>query len=86
VGDESKADSVNELLNKLSSYNLFNNLLPGALFVFLAGKITHHDYTQTNIAMALAVYYLVGLVGRPFRIFDHRASPQEGLVSSFLRL
>jgi hypothetical protein len=53
---------MTELLNKLSSYNLFNNLLPGTLFVFLASEITHRDYVQRNVLVALALYYLVGLV------------------------
>jgi hypothetical protein len=53
---------MSELFNKLSSYNLFNNLLPGTLFVFLAGQATHHDYIQPNLPVALALYYLVGLV------------------------
>jgi hypothetical protein len=53
---------MNDLLNKLSSYNLFNYLLPGAVFVFIASKIANRDLIQGNVFVELAVYYFIGLV------------------------
>jgi len=53
---------MNELLNKLSSYNLFNNLVPGTVFVFLVSKPIHHDLIPQNIVVELFLYYFAGLV------------------------
>jgi hypothetical protein len=53
---------MNEILNKLSSYNLFNYLLPGAVFVFIASKIANRDLIQGNVFLQLLLYYFIGLV------------------------
>jgi hypothetical protein len=53
---------MNELLNKLSSYNLFNYLLPGILFAVLASEATHYSFLQRDIVLALFLYYFIGLV------------------------
>jgi hypothetical protein len=50
------------LLEKLSSYNLFNYLLPGIIFVILADVITSFSFIQKDIILGLFLYYFIGLV------------------------
>jgi hypothetical protein len=52
---------MKELLDKISSYNLFNYLLPGILFAVLAERITKYSFVQDNIVTGVFVYYLIGL-------------------------
>ena len=54
--------AMNELLNKLSSYNVFNYLLPGIVFAILAGEIIHFPIVQRDILTGAFLYYFVGLV------------------------
>jgi hypothetical protein len=53
---------MNELLNKISSYNVFNYLLPGIVFSLLAGEIIHYPIAQKDILTAAFSYYFIGLV------------------------
>ena len=53
---------MKELLNKISSYNLFNYLLPGILFAVFAERITAYKILQSDIIMGLFLYYFCGLV------------------------
>lgn len=53
---------MKDLLEKLSSYNIFNYLLPGTLFAAGAERISDHRVTQSNIIVDLFVYYFIGLV------------------------
>jgi len=53
---------MKELLEKLSSYNMFNYLFPGILFVVIAKYITVYDFVQSNIIFGLFLYYFIGLV------------------------
>ncbi|RZB35168.1 MAG: hypothetical protein SRB1_00936 [Desulfobacteraceae bacterium Eth-SRB1] len=57
-----KGDDLKELLGKLSSYNLFNYLLPGVIFVVSASKITRYSFIQDDIVIGLFLYYFIGLV------------------------
>lgn len=50
-----------DLLDKLSSYNLFNYLLPGIIFVVLASKSTQYSFIQQDIVIGLFFYYFIGL-------------------------
>jgi hypothetical protein len=54
--------AMNELLAKLSSYNVFNYLLPGIVFAILAGDIIHYPIIQKDIVTGAFFYYFVGLV------------------------
>ena len=51
-----------EILDKLSSYNLFNYLLPGIIFVVVASNVTHYDFIQDDIVIGVFLYYFIGLV------------------------
>lgn len=53
---------MKEILDKLSSYNLFNYLLPGVLFVVIASKVTRYDFIQDDIVIGVFLYYFIGLV------------------------
>ena len=53
---------MNELLNKLTSYNLFNYLLPGAIFVVIAEKTSSFSFIQENIFLAFFLYYFIGMI------------------------
>ena len=53
---------MNELLNKLSSYNLFNYLFPGVLFVVLFKETTNINLIQGSIIEGVFLYYFIGLI------------------------
>ena len=53
---------MNDFLSKLSSYNLFNYLLPGILFAVLAKQITHYSFIQNEIVIGVFLYYFIGMV------------------------
>lgn len=53
---------MKEVLDKITSYNLFNYLLPGVLFVAILDKFTIYSLTQENLILGVFVYYFIGLV------------------------
>jgi hypothetical protein len=53
---------MKEFLEKISSYNLFNNLLPGILFVIITKHTTIYDFVQSDILLGLFLYYFIGLI------------------------
>jgi len=52
---------MTDLLNKISSYNLFNNLLPGILSVVLIKHFVGYNLEQENIFIGLFLYYFIGM-------------------------
>jgi hypothetical protein len=53
---------MKDLLDKISSYNLFNYLFPGIIFVVISSKITEYSFLQENLILGAFVYYFIGLV------------------------
>ena len=53
---------MKDLLDKLSSYNIFNYLLPGTIFVGLGAQLTSYSLIQENILIGLFLYYFIGLI------------------------
>lgn len=53
---------MKDLLEKLSSYNIFNYLLPGVIFVVVAKALTSFDFVQKDIVLGLFLYYFIGLI------------------------
>ncbi|MBN1184978.1 MAG: hypothetical protein JXB49_22020 [Bacteroidales bacterium] len=53
---------MKELLDKLSSYNIFNYLLPGILFAFIASTLTGINLIQSDLITGAFVYYFIGLI------------------------
>ena len=50
------------LFDKISSYNIFNYLLPGSLFAVVADSVTDYRFIQEDIIVGLFLYYFIGLV------------------------
>lgn len=53
---------MKDLLDKISSYNLFNYLLPGVLYVYIASELTSVNLVQKDILAAAFLYYFIGLI------------------------
>lgn len=53
---------MEDLLDKLSSYNIFNYLLPGTVFVGLGKEISAYPLVQDNLLIGLFLYYFIGLI------------------------
>lgn len=53
---------MNDLLNKLSSYNIFNYLFPGVLFAAIGDELTSYSLIYEEIIIGVFVYYFYGLV------------------------
>lgn len=51
---------MKDLLDKLSSYNIFNYLLPGVLFAVAVDKLASIDILQKDIVVGVFVYYFFG--------------------------
>lgn len=53
---------MSALLEKISSYNIFNYLLPGIIFVVLTEAFTSFSFVQEDILLGIFLYYFIGLV------------------------
>jgi len=53
---------MDKLLEKLTSYNLFNYLLPGIIFSVLFEKITNYSIIQKDIMIEVFLAYFIGLI------------------------
>lgn len=53
---------MENIINKITTYNLFNNLLPGVLFVIFAKEIYQYDISQENNFLGFFLYYFIGLI------------------------
>jgi hypothetical protein len=53
---------MKDLLDKLSSYNIFNNLLPGVLFAAFVDATTSIRILQKDIVVGVFLYYFLGAV------------------------
>lgn len=53
---------MSELLQKLSTYNIFNYLFPGVVFVILLKKYTDINLIVDDVVLGLFLYYFLGLV------------------------
>ncbi|MBL7759127.1 MAG: hypothetical protein JNK08_00365 [Sediminibacterium sp.] len=55
-------DGLKEVVEKISSYSIFNYLLPGTLFCFILRDLIGYNLIQDNILIAAFLYYFIGLV------------------------
>ena len=53
---------MKELFDKISSYNIFNYLLPGILYVLAITEFTELHLLQDDIIIGLFLYYFIGLI------------------------
>ncbi len=52
---------MKDLLNKISSYNLFNYFLPGIVFVCICKQFTDYNFIQDNNLIGAFLYYFIGM-------------------------
>ncbi|MDE1714376.1 hypothetical protein PWG14_17835 (plasmid) [Chromobacterium amazonense] len=72
---------MKELLDKLSSYNVFNYLLPGVLFATFVDGLTSFRILQKDIAVGVFVYYFLGsVVSRVGSLFIEPVLRKVGIV------
>ncbi len=53
---------MSEILDKLTSYNLFNYLLPGAVFAYLSDRYFSAGLVQDDLVTAAFLYYFLGVI------------------------
>ena len=53
---------MNEIIEKLSSYNIFNYLFPGIVFIVFLEQVTSYKVPTTQIFENAFLYYFVGLI------------------------
>ena len=53
---------MNEYIEKLSSYNLFNYLFPGVVFCLIVDKYFSYSLIQESTIIGIFLYYFIGLV------------------------
>lgn len=52
---------MKELLEKISSYNLFNCLLPGIIFSIIVTNISSYELLKDDVIVGAFFYYFIGL-------------------------
>lgn len=52
---------VKEIIEKLSTYNIFNYLLPGVIFVIISKEYIGYNFTQNDILLAGFLNYFIGM-------------------------
>lgn len=53
---------MENFLDRISSYNILNNFIPGALFLYLSDKIWGIDFLGENQILNLALIYFIGMI------------------------
>ena len=53
---------MKDLIDKLSSYNIFNYLLPGIIFVVFLKEVIGYNFIQDNNLIGAFLYYFIGMV------------------------
>lgn len=53
---------IKSVSEKISSYNLFNNLLPGVVFCVIVNGSTRFSISSDNIIEQLFLWYFVGMI------------------------
>ena len=53
---------MNDLIQKISSYNIFTNLFPGVLFCLFADHFYKYSLIQENLFVGIFLYYFIGLI------------------------
>lgn len=53
---------MSHFLEKISSYNIFNSLLPGIVFSYIASIFTSLNLIQDDILVGIFLYYFIGVI------------------------
>jgi MFS family permease len=51
-----------EIIEKITSYNIFTNLLPGAVFAYAADRYYQTDFISEDILVNVFIFYFLGVV------------------------
>lgn len=54
---------MNELIEKISAYDLLNSLIPGGALVYFMGLLGYFDISNVNIFFLCIFAYILGVVG-----------------------
>jgi len=72
---------MDKLIERLSSYHLFNNLLPGAVFAFFVDSIGEIQLVREDVILNLFVFYFFGvIIGRIGSVFIEWTAKKIHLV------
>ncbi|MFL0198895.1 hypothetical protein ACJDU8_25605 [Clostridium sp. WILCCON 0269] len=53
---------MEKFIDRLSSYNLLNNMLPGAVFCYLLNTLMNINVLHDGIIQNLFIYYFLGMI------------------------
>jgi hypothetical protein len=53
---------MTDLMDRVSSYDLFVNLFPGIIFAVISNKVTSYSFLQSDIIIGFFVYYFIGVI------------------------
>ncbi|TPN81044.1 hypothetical protein FJ987_25825 [Mesorhizobium sp. CU2] len=53
---------MGDIAAKLSSYNIFTNLIPGAVFAFIMKRLEIYDFGSLSAVVDVIMYYFLGVV------------------------
>jgi hypothetical protein len=53
---------MKDILEKISTYNIFNFIVPGALFAYIIKEITSFDFVKADIIQSIVIFYFLGLI------------------------
>lgn len=53
---------IKNVTEKISSYNIFNNLFPGIVFCHIVERTTRFSFVCDNVCENLFIYYFVGMI------------------------
>ncbi len=53
---------MKDIIDKISSYNLFNYLFPGIVFVVILKQVTSFNLIIENNLLGIFLYYFIGLI------------------------
>lgn len=53
---------MKEIIEKISSYNIFNYLFPGFIFVIISKSITDYDFIEDDNILGAFLYYFIGMI------------------------
>ena len=54
-------ESIKDIVDKISSYHIFNYLLPGILFAFITKETIGYNLIQENNLIGVFLYYFLGM-------------------------
>lgn len=73
---------MEDLLNKISSYNILNNIIPGAMFVYFWSALELGAFPSCNVIESIILYYFCGLVvSRVGSLIIERGFKKVNLIS-----